>query len=185
MSCVVNAEIAEADLALHALPLYHCAQLDVFFGPAIYIGSTNVITAKPVPDHLLPLIAKHRITSFFAPPTVWIALLRSPLCGLSDDSLLQLHLEGRLNLGALLREVASRDAPALMTVRSGIPEPVSTLVTGLLARTPADRPAHAASVAATLSDLAQRQQPHALHGGQRDEGLHDSVGALKMHTRLG
>ena len=72
VSCVVNAEIAEADLALHALPLYHCAQLDVFFGPAIYIGSTNVITAKPVPDHLLPLIAKHRITSFFAPPTVWI-----------------------------------------------------------------------------------------------------------------
>jgi ATP-dependent helicase/nuclease subunit A len=33
-----------------------------------------------------------------------LTLLRSPLCGLSDDSLLQLHLEGRLNLGALLRE---------------------------------------------------------------------------------
>jgi fatty-acyl-CoA synthase len=80
VSCVVNAEIAEADLALHALPLYHCAQLDVFFGPAIYIGSTNVITAKPVPDNLLPQIAKHRITSFFAPPTVWIALLRSHRC---------------------------------------------------------------------------------------------------------
>ncbi len=79
VSCVVNAEIAEADMALHALPLYHCAQLDVFFGPAIYMGSTNVITAKPVPDNLLPMIAKHRITSFFAPPTVWIALLRSPL----------------------------------------------------------------------------------------------------------
>jgi fatty-acyl-CoA synthase len=31
VSCVVNAEIAEQDLALHALPLYHCAQLDVFF----------------------------------------------------------------------------------------------------------------------------------------------------------
>jgi fatty-acyl-CoA synthase len=79
VSCVVNAEIAEQDLALHALPLYHCAQLDVFFGPAIYIGSSNVITAKPVPDNLLALIEKYRITSFFAPPTVWIALLRSPL----------------------------------------------------------------------------------------------------------
>jgi fatty-acyl-CoA synthase len=79
VSCVINAEIAEADLALHALPLYHCAQLDVFFGPAIYMGSTNVITAKPVPDNLLSLIAKFKITSFFAPPTVWIALLRSPL----------------------------------------------------------------------------------------------------------
>ena len=79
VSCVINAEIAEADLALHALPLYHCAQLDVFFGPAIYMGSTNVITAKPVPDNLLSLIEKFKITSFFAPPTVWIALLRSPL----------------------------------------------------------------------------------------------------------
>jgi len=79
VSCVVNAEIAEQDLALHALPLYHCAQLDVFFGPAIYIGSSNVITSKPVPDNLLALIEKYKITSFFAPPTVWIALLRSPL----------------------------------------------------------------------------------------------------------
>ena len=79
VSCVVNAEIAEHDLALHALPLYHCAQLDVFFGPAIYIGGSNVITSKPVPDNLLALIEKYKITSFFAPPTVWIALLRSPL----------------------------------------------------------------------------------------------------------
>jgi fatty-acyl-CoA synthase len=79
VSCVVNAEIAEHDLVLHALPLYHCAQLDVFFGPAIYIGSSNVITSKPVPDNLLALIEKYKITSFFAPPTVWIALLRSPL----------------------------------------------------------------------------------------------------------
>jgi fatty-acyl-CoA synthase len=79
VSCVVNAEIAEQDLALHALPLYHCAQLDVFFGPAIYIGSSNVITSKPVPDNLLALIEKFKITSFFAPPTVWIALFRSPL----------------------------------------------------------------------------------------------------------
>jgi fatty-acyl-CoA synthase len=78
VSCVVEAEIARDDLALHALPMYHCAQLDVFFGPAIYVGSSNVITGKPVAEHLLALIAQHRITSFFAPPTVWIALLRSP-----------------------------------------------------------------------------------------------------------
>jgi fatty-acyl-CoA synthase len=79
VSCVIDAEIAEQDVALHALPLYHCAQLDVFFGPAIYMGSTNVITAKPTPDNLLPMLERFGITSFFAPPTVWIALLRSPL----------------------------------------------------------------------------------------------------------
>ena len=78
VSCVIDAEIAEADVTLHALPLYHCAQLDVFFGPAVYVGSTNVITARPTPDNLLALLERHAITSFFAPPTVWIALLRSP-----------------------------------------------------------------------------------------------------------
>ena len=56
VSCIVDAEIAGDDLTLHALPLYHCAQLDVFFGPSIYVGATNVITAKPTPDNLLPLI---------------------------------------------------------------------------------------------------------------------------------
>ena len=78
VSCVVNAEVAERDRTLHALPLYHCAQLDVFFGPALYIGSSNVITGAPTPDNILKLLEQHQITSFFAPPTVWIALLRSP-----------------------------------------------------------------------------------------------------------
>src|SRR5258706_3842333 len=72
VSCLVDAEIAGTDLTLHALPLYHCAQLDVFLGPCIYAGGTNVITAKPTPDNLLPLIARHRIRSFFSPPTVLI-----------------------------------------------------------------------------------------------------------------
>jgi len=79
VSCVINAEIHVDDLALHSLPLYHCAQLDVFFGPAVYVGSTNIITAKPSPDNLMPLMQRFAVTSFFAPPTVWIALLRSPL----------------------------------------------------------------------------------------------------------
>jgi fatty-acyl-CoA synthase len=85
-SCAVDAAIAQNDVMLHALPLYHCAQLDVFLGPAIYVGATSIVTAKPTPDNLLPLIAKHRITSFFAPPTVWISLLRSPLFDETDLS---------------------------------------------------------------------------------------------------
>ncbi|MBB3176004.1 acyl-CoA synthetase [Variovorax sp. Sphag1AA] len=84
VSCLVDAEITSSDLTLHALPLYHCAQLDVFLGPSIYAGATNVITAKPTPDNLLPLIEKFGIGSFFAPPTVWISLLRSPLFDTTD-----------------------------------------------------------------------------------------------------
>jgi fatty-acyl-CoA synthase len=78
VSCVVEGEIAEGDRMLHALPLYHCAQLDVFLGPAIYVGAVNIITGKPTPDNILTLLAQHEINSFFAPPSIWIALLRSP-----------------------------------------------------------------------------------------------------------
>ena len=40
---------------------------------------TNIITGQASPDNILSLLEKHQITSFFAPPSVWIALLRSPL----------------------------------------------------------------------------------------------------------
>jgi fatty-acyl-CoA synthase len=109
VSCVVDASIAADDMALHALPLYHCAQLDVFLGPSIYVGATNVITAKPTPDNLLPLVERHRITSFFAPPTVWISLLRSPLFDRTDLSSLRKGYYGASIMPVeVLRELASR-----------------------------------------------------------------------------
>jgi len=114
VSCVINAEIAETDRALHALPLYHCAQLDVFFGPAIYIGSSNLITAKPVPDNLLALIEKHQISSFFAPPTVWIALLRSPLF---DPARLSSLVKGYYGASIMPVEVLKELATRLPAVR--------------------------------------------------------------------
>jgi fatty-acyl-CoA synthase len=114
VSCVINAEIAETDVALHALPLYHCAQLDVFFGPAIYIGSSNVITGKPVPEHLLNLLEQHRITSFFAPPTVWIALLRSPAF---DAARLKTLAKGYYGASIMPVEVLKELASRLPAVR--------------------------------------------------------------------
>ncbi len=109
VSCCISAEVAEHDVALHALPLYHCAQLDVFFGPAIYIGSENHITSKPTPDNLLPMMAQHGITSFFAPPTVWIALLRSPLFDQTDLSKLAKGYYGASIMPVeVLKELARR-----------------------------------------------------------------------------
>jgi fatty-acyl-CoA synthase len=89
VSCIIDGGMAAEDNFLHALPLYHCAQLDVFLGPAIYLGATSLITGKPVADNILSLIAAHGITSFFAPPTIWIAMLRSPAFDKTDLSALQ------------------------------------------------------------------------------------------------
>ena len=113
VSCCINAEVAEHDVALHALPLYHCAQLDVFFGPAIYIGSENHITATPTPDKLLPLMQARGITSFFAPPTVWIALLRSPLFDKTDLSKLAKGYYGASIMPVEVMKEISRRLPHL------------------------------------------------------------------------
>jgi len=108
-SCIVDAEITSGDVVLHALPLYHCAQLDVFLGPAVQVGAVNFITARPTPDNLLPLLARHRISSFFAPPTVWIALLRSPLFDGTDLSTLRKGYYGASIMPVeVLRELSSR-----------------------------------------------------------------------------
>jgi len=109
MSCIVDAAIDASDVILHALPMYHCAQLDVFLGPAVYQGATNVIASAPAPDIVLPLIAEHRITSFFAPPTVWIGLLRSPLFDRLDHSSLTKGYYGASIMPVeVLREILRR-----------------------------------------------------------------------------
>ena len=106
LSCVVDLEIAEGDRVLHSLPMYHCAQLDAFFGPAVLVGAYNVITRTPEPERALRLIEGHRITSFFAPPTVWISLLRSPVFARVDLSSLQKGYYGASIMpGEILREL--------------------------------------------------------------------------------
>ncbi len=77
-SCVIDCEWTRDTVALHAMPLFHCAQLDAMIGPALQIGARNIITGSPAAENVLDLLTRHRITSFFAPPTVWISLLRSP-----------------------------------------------------------------------------------------------------------
>ncbi|MEJ8847935.1 acyl-CoA synthetase [Variovorax rhizosphaerae] len=89
VTCLVDIELTASDRLLHALPLYHCAQLDVFLGPSVYVGATNIITSKPTAPNLLAMMVANGINSFFAPPTVWIALLRAPEFAQTDLSLLK------------------------------------------------------------------------------------------------
>ena len=87
-SCIIDCEWTRDTTALHAMPLFHCAQLDCMIGPALHVGARNVITGSPAAENVLQLLAQHSITSFFAPPTVWISLLRSPAIADCDLSAL-------------------------------------------------------------------------------------------------
>lgn len=77
-SCIIDCEWTPDTVALHALPLFHCAQLDCMMGPALQVGARNIVTGNPAADNVIRLLAAHGVNSFFAPPTVWISILRSP-----------------------------------------------------------------------------------------------------------
>ena len=89
MSCIIDGGMSPDDVDLHTLPLYHCAQLDCFLGPDVMLGATSVIARGPDPATLLRLFEQERITKFFAPPTVWISLLRAPGFDAADLSSLR------------------------------------------------------------------------------------------------
>ena len=78
VSCVIDGKMEERDVLVHALPFYHSAQLHVFLGPSMYLGASGIILDEATPEIILETIEKHQATQLFAPPTVWIALLRHP-----------------------------------------------------------------------------------------------------------
>ncbi|MGI5322780.1 acyl-CoA synthetase [Actinomadura nitritigenes] len=78
VSCIVDGEMSADDVEVHALPMYHCAQLDCFFSVDVYLGATSIILPGPDPALVLETIERERVTKLFCPPTVWISLLRHP-----------------------------------------------------------------------------------------------------------
>jgi fatty-acyl-CoA synthase len=102
VSCIVDGGMTADDVEAHSLPLYHCAQLDCFLGPDVYLGATSIILPGPVPELLLQTIEAERVTKLFAPPTVWIALLR---CDAFDSTDLSSLRKGYYGASAMPVEV--------------------------------------------------------------------------------
>src|SRR3712207_6072230 len=84
----------------------HC-----FTMPQMLVGAETLLIEAPEPARVLALIEAERITSFFAPPTVWISLLRH------DDF-------GRRNLTSLRHiyyGAAIMPVPVLQELRQRLP----------------------------------------------------------------
>jgi len=110
-STIHGMDFAESDRALAALPLYHTAQTHAFTMPQLMVGARTVLIEAPVPEIVLRLIEQERITSFFAPPTVWISLLRHPDFSKRDLSTLE-----KIYYGASIMPV-----PVLHELRERLP----------------------------------------------------------------
>ncbi|MFJ3334578.1 acyl-CoA synthetase [Streptomyces sp. NPDC086766] len=78
LSAVTALDLSAGDRPVHALPLYHSAQMHVFLLPYLAVGATNVVLDAPDGDRLFELIEAGRTDSLFAPPTVWIGLANRP-----------------------------------------------------------------------------------------------------------
>jgi fatty-acyl-CoA synthase len=110
-SVIHEMDFSAEDRALGALPLYHTAQMHAFTIPQMLVGGRIVLIEAPVPEQVLRLIEQERITSFFAPPTVWISLLRH-----SDFASRDLRSLQRVYYGASIMP-----APVLHELRERLP----------------------------------------------------------------
>ena len=66
------------DRILHAAPLFHSAELNLYMNPGTYMGCTHVVVKDFVPQLVLSLIQKEKITQFFGAPVMYMFLMAQP-----------------------------------------------------------------------------------------------------------
>ncbi|QKR99888.1 long-chain-fatty-acid--CoA ligase [Sphingomonas sp. CL5.1] len=173
-SCVIDCEWSARTVALHALPMFHCAQLDAMLGPALQSGATNIITATASPDNLIPLLSRYKVTSFFSPPTVWIGILRSPLLDDADLSQLACGYYGASIMPVeILRELARR-LPALRLWNLYGQTEIAPVATVLFPHEHGDRAGSAGRPTLHVSTRIVDDAMHDVPAGEIGEIVHQS-----------
>jgi len=105
MGAIVDGQYDDDDISINALPIYHCAQRDVFMNPVFWLGGTNVLIAPDI-GQILKSIQDYKATLFFAPPTVWIGMFRHPDFGKYDiSSLKKCYYGASIMPGEVLKEM--------------------------------------------------------------------------------
>lgn len=77
MSVLVDQQLTRDDIGLSAGPLYHSAELHVFFLPRVHVGASTVIQHTFEPARTLSLIEEYDVTVLFGAPTMWQAMLQA------------------------------------------------------------------------------------------------------------
>ncbi len=67
-----------ADRILHVAPLFHSAELNLYLNPGTYMGCTHVIMKDFVPNQVLAMIQKEKITQFFGAPIMYLLMMKVP-----------------------------------------------------------------------------------------------------------
>ena len=113
VSTITAGSMHADDIEIHSLPLYHCAQLDNFLATDVYLGATSILLPRPDPEAVLRTIEQYAVTNYFAPPTVWISLLRSPVFDHVDLSSLRKGYYGASAMPTEIMHEIRRRLPTL------------------------------------------------------------------------
>lgn len=66
------------DRLIHAAPLFHSAELNLYLNPGTYLGCTQVVNRDFHPRTILELIQKEKITQFFGAPIMYLLMMNDP-----------------------------------------------------------------------------------------------------------
>ena len=66
------------DRILHAAPMFHSAELNLYCNPGTYVGATHDIVKDFIPILVLELIEKEKITQFFGAPVMYSFMMSVP-----------------------------------------------------------------------------------------------------------
>jgi fatty-acyl-CoA synthase len=168
MACMVELDIKGKDAMLAALPLYHSAQMHVFLMPALLLGAPIYLLEAPLPELCLKAMADHKISSFFAPPTVWISLLRHAEFDRYDISALNKAYYGASIMPVPVLEELQQRIPGVGLYNCYGQSEIAPLATVLRPEEHAARPASAGrpilTVETRVVDLDLNDMPHGEHG---------------------
>ncbi|MBE0489961.1 MAG: AMP-binding protein [Halomonas sp.] len=174
MACMVELDIKGDEPMLAALPLYHSAQMHVFLMPALLLGAPVHLREAPLPDDCLAQISRQGIASFFAPPTVWISLLRHPDFERSDLSRLKKAYYGASIMPVPVLEELRRRIPGVGLYNCYGQSEIAPLATVLRPEEHDARPASAGRPILTVETRIVDAEMNDVPTGEHGEIVHRS-----------
>lgn len=174
LSCIYTMDFRPSDHCLAALPLYHTAQLHGLTMPHLLAGASTHLIEAPVPQTVLALIEAQQITSFFAPPTVLINLLR---CEDFDKrnltSLQKIYYGASIMPGPVLEELRQR-LPGVQLYNCYGQTEMAPVATVLFPHEHAARPASCGKPVINVETCIVDEQMQPVGPNQRGEIVHRS-----------
>jgi len=173
-SCIEALDFDRHDRSLAALPLYHAAQMHALSMPQLLVGARSVLIEAPAPTIVLETIEREKITSFFAPPTVWISLLRHADFERRDlGSLRKLYYGASIMPAPILAELRSR-LPGAGTYNAYGQTEIAPLATVLRPEEHAERPTSAGRPVRNVQTRIVDEHMNDVPVGERGEIVHRS-----------